>query len=72
MLGVRYVIFYQRLRAAFEANEAGSGKVGGMAFCTRGVLDMELGMHVGASLGVLRLNTLAQDPVPACVEKRMR
>ena len=50
MLGVRYVIFYQRLRAAFEVNEVGSGKVGSMAFCTRGVLDMELGMHVGGAV----------------------
>lgn len=49
-----------------------SGKVGSMAFCTRGVLDMELGMHVGASSGVLWLNTLTQDPVPACVEKKMK
>jgi len=28
MLGVRYVIFYQRLRAAFEASEVGSGSLG--------------------------------------------
>lgn len=48
MLGVRYVIFYQRLRAAFEASEVGSGKVGSIH---QGVLDMELGMHAG---GVVR------------------
>lgn len=51
MLGVRYVIFDQRLHAAFEASEMGSGKGGSMAFCTRGVLDMELGMH---ARGVVR------------------
>jgi hypothetical protein len=49
MLGVRYVIFYQRLRAAFEVSEVGSGKVGSILH--QGVLDMELGMHAG---GVVR------------------
>jgi hypothetical protein len=46
MLGVRYVIFYQRLRAAFEVSEVGSGSI-----LHQGVLDMELGMHAG---GVVR------------------